>query len=311
MTDTLLRSLRARLLDESESLAGLLRACLLLGAETGSESLRQWARFELNGYADDEELPSYRKIPSPVIQVDYMSGNTRATNQPYNRLQLPVEAQKGVPEFMPLHQPIEELEKLSVQKSLSFTGTGLAYAQSMWNKELGPFQQITGMSFSVSGAVFAGVLGQIRTQLVDVVADLTADTPLEELPRKDQVDAAVGQHIGTQYNTTIHAPSGPTAVGTEATASAGLSVEDAIGLLDKVRAAADEVADTQAKDELIQAIEELRSEAESGIPDTGAVVKKAGRLKSAAAALGVPALSAAVGGAVEAFTVLAIGGVFG
>ena len=233
MTDTLLRSLRERLLDESESLAGLLRACLLLGAETGSESLRQWARYELNGYDEGIELPSYRKLPSPIIQVDYMSGNTRATKQPYNRLQLPAEAQKGVPEYMPLHQPVEELEKLSVQKSLSFTGTGLAYAQTMWNKELGPFQQITGMSFSISGAVFAGVLGQIRTQLVDVVADLTADTPLAELPRKEQVDAAVGQYIGTQYNTTIHTANAPTVIGTKAAAtSTGLSVGEAILLLD-------------------------------------------------------------------------------
>jgi hypothetical protein len=311
MTDTLLRSLRARLLDESEPLAGLLRACLLLGAETGSESLRQWARFELNGYGDDVELPSYRKIPSPVIQVDYMSGNMRATKQPYNRLQLPAEAQKGVPEFMPLHQPIEELEKLSAQKSLSFTGTGLAYAQTMWNKKLGPFQQITGMSFSVSGAVFSGVLGQIRTQLVDVVADLTAGTPLAGLPRKDQVDAAVGQHIGTQYNTTIHAPSGPTAIGADATASAGLSVDEAIRLLDAVRFASEGVADVQARTELLQAVEELRSEAESADPNTGAVVKKAGKLKAAAGAIGIPALSAAVGGAVEAFTSLAVGGAFG
>lgn len=86
MTDTLLRSLRERLLDESESLAGLLRACLLLGAETGSESLRQWARYELNGYGEGIELPSYRKLPSPIIEVNYVSGSTRATKQPYNRL---------------------------------------------------------------------------------------------------------------------------------------------------------------------------------------------------------------------------------
>lgn len=35
MTDSLLRSLREHMLDESEPLAGLLRKCLLLGAETG------------------------------------------------------------------------------------------------------------------------------------------------------------------------------------------------------------------------------------------------------------------------------------
>jgi hypothetical protein len=312
MTETLLRSLRERLLDESEPLAGLLRACLLLGAETGSKSLRQWARYELNGYDDDIELPSYRKLPTPIIAVDYVSGNTRGTKQPYNRLQLPPEAQKGVPEFMPLHQPVEELEKLSVQNSQSFTGPGLAYAQMMWNKELGPFQQITGMSFSITGAVFAGVLGQIRSQLVEVVADLTADTPLEELPGKEQVDSAVDQHIGTQYNTTIHTANGPTAIGTEAAAtSAGLSVEEAIRLLDAVRAVSEGITNQQDTTELLQAVEDLRAEVAGATPDTGAVVKKTGRLKAAAASIGIPALSSAVGGAVNAFTSLALSGAFG
>jgi hypothetical protein len=51
VTDALLRSLRERMLDESEPLAGLLRKCLLLGAETGSVTLRYWARKELNGTA--------------------------------------------------------------------------------------------------------------------------------------------------------------------------------------------------------------------------------------------------------------------
>lgn len=311
MTDTLLRSLRERLLDESEPLAGLLRKCLLLGAETGSESLRQWARFELNGYEEGVDLPSYRKLPTPPISVDSFSGNTWAKNVTYNRLQLPTKARECVGEEFLLQQPIEELEKLTAQRSLSFTGTGLAYAQHLWNAELGPFQQIIGMSFTMSGSAISGVLGQMRTQLVDVVADLTADTPLADLPRKDQVDAAVGQHIGTQYNTTIHAANGPTAIGSNAGASTGLSVDEAVRLLDAVRAASDSVSDQQAKAELLQAVEDLRAEAESPAPDTGALVKKTGRLQAAAASIGIPALSSAVGGAVEAFTSLAMGGAFG
>jgi hypothetical protein len=83
MTDTLLRSLRARLLDESEPLAGLLRKCLLLGAETGSDSLRQWARYELSGYGEGVELPSYRRLPTPAISVDSISGNRWAKNVTY------------------------------------------------------------------------------------------------------------------------------------------------------------------------------------------------------------------------------------
>jgi len=66
-----------------------------------------------------------------------------------------------VPEFLPLHQPVEELEKLSAQKTLSFTANGLAYAQMVWNKELGPFQQITSMAFSLSGSALAIKLTEV------------------------------------------------------------------------------------------------------------------------------------------------------
>ena len=312
MTGTLLQSLRELLLDEAQELAGLLRKCLLLGAETRSESLRQWARYELNGYPDGAELPSYRKLPSPPLLVDSISGNIRATNVAYDRFQLPAEAQKGVPEQFLLHQPIEELEQLATQKSLSFTGTGLAYARMMWNKELGPFQEITGISFSIPGSVIAGVLGQIRTQLVDVVADLTAETPLSELPRKEQVDAAVGQHIGTQYNTIIHAANGPTAIGTKATAKTeGLTVDDAIRLLEEARVAASDVSDESIRTELLNAIDDLTAEATAISPDTGAVVRKAGWLRTLAEGVGIPALSGAVGGAVEALVSLAVSGAFG
>ena len=53
MTSSLLTDLRERVIDEAEPLPGLLRKCLMLGAQTGSQSLREWARFELNGYPDD------------------------------------------------------------------------------------------------------------------------------------------------------------------------------------------------------------------------------------------------------------------
>src|SRR4051794_40554338 len=103
--DTLLRSIRERLLDESEPLAGLLRKCLMLGAETGSDSLRNWARSELNGYGDGAEVPSYRKLHGVPISMNSMSGRTWATGQIIDRHQLPKDAWEYVPEEFPFRQP--------------------------------------------------------------------------------------------------------------------------------------------------------------------------------------------------------------
>lgn len=310
MTDTLLRSLRERLIDEAEPLAGLLRKCLLLGAETDSEALRDWARKELNGYDDEDDVPRYRKLCAP-ISMDSVSGNTWCRNQIIDRLQLPPEALKHVPDELSLKQPIEELEQLAEGKQLYLASPGLAYAQSVWNNRLGPFQNVVRLSYVMSGSALAGVLGQVRTKLVDLIADFTADNPLSELPRKEQVDAAVSQHIRDVYNTTIQTASGPVAVGAKARANAtGLTLKDALRLLDEVRQAAADIAHPQ-RDELLDALTELRAAVESDEPDTGDVVKKVGKLRAVADKLGVASVSGATAGAAQAFSELALNGAFG
>lgn len=280
----------------------------MLGADTGSNSLREWARRELNGYGDEDEVPAYRHIPVPVIRMSSISGFTVVNNQRISRFELPSAAIEGVPEELHLREAVEELESYLAMPTLAFTHNSLVYAQMVWNEELDEYQQVTGLHFETTTSAIAGILGRIRTQLFDVVADLTSTTPMSELPRKDQVDAAVGQHIGTQYITTIHAANGPTAIGSGAEAKAKrLSIEDALKLLDAVREASSEVDESH---ELIEAVEDLRREVASAAPDTGAVIRKAGRLKSVAAKIGNGALIAATGGAVEAFTGLALSGVF-
>ncbi|MFF0151543.1 hypothetical protein [Micromonospora sp. NPDC005203] len=311
MTDTLLRSLREHLLDESEPLAGLLRKCLLLGAETGSEALREWARRELNGYGDEDEVPKYRKFQDVPISMDSMSGRFWRRGDIISRVNLPPEARGYVLEELTFRQPIEELQQLAGQKQVSFTAPGLAVAQAIWNRELGPFQNIDGLSYVVPGSAVMGILGQIRTKLVDVVADLTADTPMSELPRRGQVDAAVNHRLGDIYNTTIQTTNGPLAIGAKAKASTeGLTVEDALRLLDKVQHAAADVPNTQ-RGELLDALIELRAAVESDEPDTGEVVKRVGKLRAIADKLGVASVAAATGGAAQALTELAVSGAFG
>lgn len=312
MTDTLLRSLREVLLDESRPLAGLLRKCLLLGAETGSNSLREWARNELNGYGDADQVPEYRTVHGVPISVDSISGNTWTKGQVIDRHQLPPTAWEYVPEGFPFRQPVEELERLAEQKRLSFTSPGLAYAQTIWNGELSAFQSIVNMSYVMSGSAIAGIVGQVRTKLVDLVADLTADTPMTELPRKEQVDAAMSHRIGDIYNTTIHNTDGPVAIGKKAEASVeGLTADDALRLLGQIeQTVAADVAEAE-RAELMEAVAGLRAAVTQESPETGDVVKKVGKLRAAAEKIGLASVTAATGSAAGVLTELALNGAFG
>lgn len=57
---TLLRDIQAAAIDDSASLAALLRRCLVLANRLKYPPLADWANKELEGYSADEELPSYR-----------------------------------------------------------------------------------------------------------------------------------------------------------------------------------------------------------------------------------------------------------
>lgn len=314
MTDTVLQSLRARVLDEAEPLAGLLRKCLILGADTGSDALRDWARLELNGYGDDDEVPSYRRLPNQTIMYDSMGGNVWMTNGTIDALQLPAEAREDMPGYLACKQPIEELEGLAKSEGVSMRTGHLAYSEMVWNSKLGPYQQVMNLRYSMSGSVFTGLVGQVRTKLVDIVADLTAGVPLAELPPTSRVDEVMRErvgHVGDVYNTNINQPNGPTAVGKKAAAKTeGMTVAEVIALLAEVQRTIAAVPTSADRDDAGNALVELREVVEQDEPDTGEVVRRTGRLRAAIGRLGNAGATAATSRAAEALTDMAMNGHF-
>lgn len=93
--------------------------------------------------------------------------------------------------------------------------------------------------------------------------------------------------------------------------SEGINLRDTLRLLDAVRTASEDVSDQQTKDRLRATIADLQNEVQAEEPDTGAVVKKVGRLKAVATGIGNATLSVAVSGVVESLIPLAMSGAFG
>lgn len=267
-------SLRTHLLDEKELLAGLLRKRLLLGAKASSESLRRWARKELNGYNSKDQPPHDRRLQWLALKADTMSGTKWTTNISCNVLRLPVKARDVLGEEFRLYQPVEELAQVATQKSTPSANRGLTYAQHLSNEQIGSFQEIVELRFTVSDSLFAGILGQIRTQLVDLIARLTVDMPLEGPPAGEAADAAVSTRIGPQYNTPIQHATGPTAIGSNPVGKAEtFSVDDAIKLLDTIQSASRDVRREIAKSELLTCVQELWDEQRAAKLSTTEVVR--------------------------------------
>ncbi|MEU8282582.1 hypothetical protein [Micrococcus luteus] len=220
---------------------------------------------------------------------------------------MPPKAREFVPEKLNLRGPLAEIEQMATQDAVRF-GTGpLSLALQLINEALPFGQQAYELAYSVPGASLVGIIDRIRTNLVEFVADLTMDTPLDQLPSTAAVDAAVREHLGVQYTTNIYTPAGPVAVGQDAQAHAQGSLEECVKALAELRAQAAEAGE----DELVEAVQELRDAVEAEAPDCALVEEKAGRLKRLAAGLGNTLLTTMTSGAVEGVGSLLMSGVFG
>jgi AbiTii len=192
---SLLSQIEQEALDERQPLSGALRKCVSLGGLAGSSDLRDWATKELRGYSGDDELPSYRTVGAPIF-VDAVKGNVQITGQQIGRMALPDFIRDNVDEKVELHRGIGEIEAMIrganngvVQLSLP-SGADLA---TYMNYEAGdPFQHIVSIYWKVSTTALHGVIDQVRTGLVQLVAEIRATTLHEDdVPSAEAATQAV------------------------------------------------------------------------------------------------------------------------
>ncbi|MEU4323433.1 hypothetical protein AB0F85_32060 [Nocardia fluminea] len=198
----LLADLRERVLDESESLTGLLRKCLALGALTGSEALRLWASRELKGYDDSSlEVPAYRKLRLPLYLDSISLSQIIMRRQSVSRYQAPADAQDLIPELVSFRTSIDHLIGMAESgDTQQIRLESLKFAASKWNARQDNDPQIIDLYYQVSDTAIGGILGVVRTTLVEMVLDMAKDVPLHQLPTRRQADAAVHVHVGGSHD---------------------------------------------------------------------------------------------------------------
>lgn len=197
----LLRDLRERVLDEGESLAGLLRTCLALGTVTGSDALRLWASSELRGYGVGAEVPAYRKLPLPLFVDSISLTNVIVRGHSVSRHMAPADAQELIPALVAFRSPIEHLVGMAEGGgNHKIRLESLKFAAAKWNAARGDYDpEIADLYYMVSDTAVGGIVSVVRTTLVEMVMDMAREVPLDQLPTRRQTDAAVQLHIGGSY----------------------------------------------------------------------------------------------------------------
>ncbi|MFE6504485.1 hypothetical protein [Kitasatospora sp. NPDC057738] len=186
-------------LDESCSLASVLRQVVALGGRARSGALRAWATQELQGYrGDSQELPDYRVVPAPIM-IDAISGFHQIKGQQISTFDLPDFARDIVKEEVAFVQGVGELEAMIKDRQdpiIRLTpAMSAALAQIMTQRAPDRRVQVETVYWQVHVSAVQGVLDQIRTRLTQLVSELIAAMPPgQQEPTPDQVSQAL-QHI--------------------------------------------------------------------------------------------------------------------
>ncbi|MGP3638236.1 AbiTii domain-containing protein, partial [Streptomyces sp. 24-1644] len=215
----LLRRIERDALNVDTPISQALRNCLILGGQTGSLELQQWAQRELEGYSGvaQSEFPAYRKIPAGLYVTTVVPQFGRVAtfpDQKVNRYMLPEGMRGFLDEPAFVGHGVTELEEnlRSAEPGSRFQMTppgadelAVMIAQNMEGRGH------VSVYWSIPPSAFRGLLDQIRNRLIQLVAHLQRSTPTGNTPvspsqigqimrdiRIDGNDNSVSVNVGTQ-----------------------------------------------------------------------------------------------------------------
>jgi hypothetical protein len=100
----LLQEIIDQAVDEKTPIGTLLRRCLVLEQRIKNEKFRQWLNWELDGYFNSAELPSYRKFRC-VNKGFFIGVAVKSDDQPIP-MHILSKSEREAMENLELHQPV-------------------------------------------------------------------------------------------------------------------------------------------------------------------------------------------------------------
>ncbi|MGW3036444.1 AbiTii domain-containing protein [Streptomyces sp. NPDC001178] len=196
-------------LDESVTLASLLRQVLILGGQSSSDELLAWAKSELKGYGDTvTEIPQYRNVGAQLM-MDVTAGPQKF-RRAIGRSDLPEGVRSVLPEEVSVPWGVAEIQATidaAEDTHIRLSGpymTELAKLMTSHQRKLyeSPFIAVTAVYWVATTAVLTGILDQVRTQLAEFIAEMRMvmpsgiDQPTAEVVQRafSTINIRVGDH---------------------------------------------------------------------------------------------------------------------
>jgi hypothetical protein len=182
-------------MDPKSDLTTVLRRCISLGGVLGSPALRQWASLELKGYNERDEVPEYRKYVAPLCLDGFVPGG-KVTGQIVPADMIPADMRDALMGDLEFRQPISELVDLHREarsdRGARLAPPGMSYVVTIINANVAANMRVERVYWAVSAIPLARTIEAVRTNLIELVAEMRAGTPGgAELPSGAVADQAV------------------------------------------------------------------------------------------------------------------------
>lgn len=130
----------------------VLQKLILLGGNTESPELREWAASELRGYPNRDQLPAYRYVSAP-LQIDGTVPGGIVRHETISTMDLPDFAQDDLDETVPLQMGVREIQSMIEQhrdkKIVKLQPHGVSLLVRYMNSQ-GHYGRINALYWSVS-----------------------------------------------------------------------------------------------------------------------------------------------------------------
>jgi hypothetical protein len=216
-------------------------------------------------------------------------------------LQIPSDLRKHVPESVNFTQPVEELMRMAEPPNGKAHKIGyevFSLVVARWSADLPMFQEVSALYYLVPRASVAGIVGMVRTTLVEIVIDLAKDVPLDSLPSRAKVDSVVQVHVRSndKYEVNIGGSnSGNIGQGTNFVQNQNNTVPTELtALIGQMRAVLSQVDDDDQRADVEQAIADFDDALSEDEPKPEKIKRRWRALERIATALGSAALTEAV-----------------
>lgn len=205
--------IEAGLLDDGVPLSSLLQRCVVLGRQAGAEKLRDWARWELNGYADAATMPDYRHVHAALMAVITNNAGYNPMTQRIPEDVFPDQIREVIREVVGDLEDAIIPYGIGMLEELASQGTDMHRLSPPWasvmadtlnQHNMAPNSRVAQVYWSVSNASIRGILVRVRAALADRVAELIPVTPQDQdVPDKQAATQAIQLNI-TGKRPTIH-----------------------------------------------------------------------------------------------------------